>query len=58
MREKEEILTQIWRNLKKAPKDARAMLEHEYCFIEVILDIRDILAAWMYRPTKDKEEWP
>lgn len=46
MRKKEEILTQIWRNLKKAPKDARPMLEHEYCFIEVILDIRDILDQW------------
>jgi len=43
MRRKEDISQQVWSNIKKAPKEGRPMLEHEYCFIEVMLDTRDIL---------------
>jgi len=43
MRIKDEILTDIRSNINQAPKQTRPMLEHEYCFIDVLIDIRDVL---------------
>lgn len=43
MRTKDQILDDIRRNISKAPKESRCLLEHEYCFVEVMIDIRDNL---------------
>lgn len=56
MRSKEEILRQVWANINKAPKETRPMLEHEYCYIEVLIDIRDTLAKWLFAPHNNKEK--
>lgn len=43
MRIKHHILDDMRNNINKAPKESRCLLEHEYCFIEVMIDIRDEL---------------
>jgi len=47
MREKGEILSKVLSNIDKAPVETRPMLYHEYIVVEVLVDIRDILAADM-----------
>lgn len=43
MRTKGEILSLVLENINNAPEDTKCALYHEYCFIEVMLDIRDTL---------------
>lgn len=45
MREKGEILSDSLDALAKIPGDGQVMVEHEHLFLEVWLDIRDILSA-------------
>ncbi|MBA7612241.1 hypothetical protein ES703_19477 [subsurface metagenome] len=45
MRHKEEILSDIQQNIAAAPESTRPMLHHEYCVVEVLIDIRDQLSA-------------
>ena len=47
MRTKDEILLIIEGEIEKVPKEGQGMLITEFCLIEVLLDIRDILAADM-----------
>lgn len=47
MRPKQTILNDIQKNILKAPPEGQAMLCAEYCYIEVLLDIRDLMAADM-----------
>jgi len=44
MRAKQDILRVVHENIKKAAKEARGMLEHEYCYVEIWMDIRDIMS--------------
>lgn len=47
MRDKQDILNDVHTNILKAPLEGQPMLLHELYFIEVVIDIRDILAADM-----------
>ena len=47
MRGRNEILNEIQREIRKAPEEGQGMLITEYCLIEILIDIRDILVADM-----------
>ncbi len=55
MRNKGELLSRVLDNAEKASSHAEIELIHGLALLEILVDIRDILAKWIHTPTNNTQ---